>query len=132
MSILLHPQHSVKLFTSRSGRLRLKSIGSRPLFYLREQRRTQTERTARQRNLVITTVEDLDFLVQHGMSLDEIHRLVGDGIPLGEIVESAKRIVERGDPLTADAQQVPSPPKLTTISAVSLQQKNIPPVRWIM
>lgn len=77
-------------------------------------------------------MEDLDFLVQHGMSLDEIHRLVGDGIPLGEIVESAKRIVERGDPLTADAQQVPSPPKLTTISAVSLQQKNIPPVRWIM
>ena len=40
--------------------------------------------------------------------------------------------IRRG--LTADAQQPPAeaPPMLSTISAVDLQHKNIPPVRWIM
>lgn len=43
------------------------------------------------------------------MPAEEIQRLMEDGISLSEIVASAKRIVERGDPLTANAQQVPSP-----------------------
>lgn len=40
--------------------------------------------------------------------------------------------IRRG--LTADAQQPPAeaPPMLSTISAIDLQQKNIPPIRWIV
>lgn len=49
---------------------------------------------------------DLDFLLQHGMSLDEIHRLMDhDGFTLEQIVENAKRIVERGDSLSPDTQE---------------------------
>lgn len=42
--------------------------------------------------------------------------------------------IRRG--LTADAQQTPppaeAPPMLSTVSAVDLQQKNLPPIRWIV
>lgn len=45
----------------------------------------------------------LDFLLQNGMSLDEVHRLMDhDGFTLEQIVENAKRIVERGDSLTTE------------------------------
>ena len=49
---------------------------------------------------------DLDFLLQHGMSLDEIHRLMDhDGFTLGQITESARRIVGQGGSLKGGGQK---------------------------
>lgn len=49
---------------------------------------------------------DLDFLLQHGMSLDEIHRLMDhDGFTLEQITENARRIVRRGESLTLYTQE---------------------------
>ena len=59
---------------------------------------------------------DLDFLLQHGMSLDEIHRLMDhDGFTLEQITESAKHIVERGDSLTPYTQEWGEPVPFDTI-----------------
>lgn len=59
---------------------------------------------------------DLDFLLLHGMSTDEISRLMEhNGFTLEQIVESAKRIVERGDSLSPDAQTWGEPVPFDTV-----------------
>lgn len=59
---------------------------------------------------------DLDFLLQHGMSLDEIHRLMDhDGFTLEQITENASRIVERGESLTTNNQDWVEPVPFDTI-----------------
>ena len=59
---------------------------------------------------------DLDFLLQHGMSLDEIHRLMDhDGFTLEQITESARRIVGQGGSLMSNNQEWAEPVPFDTI-----------------
>lgn len=70
---------------------------------------------------------DLDFLLQHGMSLDEIHRLMDhDDFTLEQITESAKRIVERGDSLTPDTQEWEPPIPFDTIQTPDFPVDSLP------
>lgn len=70
---------------------------------------------------------DLDFLLQHGMSLDEIHRLMDhDDFTLEQIAESAKRIVERGDSLTPDTQEWEPPIPFDTIQTPDFPVDSLP------
>lgn len=77
------------------------------------------------------------YLLNSGVSLDEIQHYIDARVPLEEVVASVKALVDAGKPLTdhdPDAQQSPAEaaPTLTTVSAVELQQKNLPPIRWIV
>lgn len=59
---------------------------------------------------------DLDFLLQHGMSLEEVQRLMDyNGFTLEQIVENAKRIVERGESLAPYTQEWGEPVPFDTI-----------------
>jgi len=60
--------------------------------------------------------ENLQFLLDHGMTLEEIHRLMeADKLPLEEIVGCAKRMIERGETLTSDLQGWKPPEPFDTV-----------------
>lgn len=71
--------------------------------------------------------EDLEFLLQHGMSLDDIHRLLDrDGFTMEQIMESARRIVERGDSLTPNHQEWAEPVPFDTIQTPDFPVDTLP------
>ena len=44
--------------------------------------------------------DNLNFLLEHGMTMDEIHRLMEhDGLTVDQIAEASRRVVERGETL---------------------------------
>lgn len=80
------------------------------------------------------------FLMNRGMPLDAIQKLCDKGISIDESAAAIERMLSRGctmaDILEMDGVEVPEEitdkPTLSTISALDLQQKNIPPIRWIV
>ena len=71
--------------------------------------------------------DGLDFILQHGMSLDEVHRLMNEhDWTLEQVVESAKRIVERGDCLTSDYQEWGEPVPFDTIQTPDFPTDALP------
>lgn len=51
--------------------------------------------------------DSISFLVEHGMTLEEIQNLLADGHSLDEIVASARRVVDRGESLASRKQAEP-------------------------
>lgn len=51
-------------------------------------------------------MDDLSFLLEHGMSFEEIKRLQGQGIPTAEIAAAARRMVDSGRPLVDPKEAV--------------------------
>lgn len=80
------------------------------------------------------------YLADLGWPMDRLQRYMNDGVPLDEVAEAVKSMLDRGmtieEIIAQDCgEQLPPPsekPSLSTISAVDLQQKNIPPIRWIV
>ena len=60
------------------------------------------------------SADNLAFLMEHGMSLEQVQKLLADGISMDEITASAQRMIERGEPLVSegfegDSGEVPKP-----------------------
>ena len=51
--------------------------------------------------------DNISFLVEHGLPLEEIQSLLADGHSMEEIVTSARRMVDRGEPLSTRKQAEP-------------------------
>lgn len=60
--------------------------------------------------------DSISFLVEHGMTLEEIQNLLADGHSLDEIVASARRMVARGESLASRKQ--PEPEKRVSVESV--------------
>ncbi len=73
--------------------------------------------------------DKLAWLMEAGMSLDEIHRMQQDGLSTEEIAEAAERLIAEGKPLIEDE---PLPITMDVISAIELQQTDIPPITFIV
>lgn len=63
------------------------------------------------------------------MPLSKIQRLLGDGLTLDSIAESAQRVLDLGESISEEPEATPT---LSAVSAADLQKKNIPPIRWIV
>ena len=70
-------------------------------------------------NLALLTgkTDNLAFLMENGMSLEEIKHFQKDGIPLEEVAASVKRMVDRGEALTGGDhhEQTEDKPKLSEL-----------------
>lgn len=76
-------------------------------------------------------MDDVAYLLNHGMTLEELERLSQkEELPIAEIAAAARSIIERGGSLTDEDGD--KPPKLATISADALQRKEIAPVVYIV
>lgn len=79
-------------------------------------------------------------LVNAGIPLDVVQKYLHDRVPLDEVWLAVSGMLERGmsiaEILHEDGQSpvIPAeaPPLLSTVSAVDLQKKEIPPIRWIV
>ncbi len=43
--------------------------------------------------------DNVAFLLNNGMSLSEIEKFIGDGVPLDEVARAAKSLIDSGKPL---------------------------------
>ncbi len=73
--------------------------------------------------------DKLARLLEMGMPLDEIRRMQQDGLTTEEIAEAAERLVAEGKLLAEDE---PLPVAMDTISAIELQQTDIPPITFVV
>ena len=72
--------------------------------------------------------DNVAFLLNHGMTLDEIDRLHNkEGLSFDEIRAAAEYLVERGENISAEVKEDDAP-KLATVSATELQHADLPPV----
>lgn len=79
--------------------------------------------------------DKISFLTEIGMPLADIHKYQDDGMTLDEIVEAARDLIARGEPIAdpepGNSGQGP-PHVLDTITAADLQKKDIPPIKFIV
>ena len=84
--------------------------------------------------------DGLNFLLENGLSPDDVEKLLGDGIPMEEIVDSAKRMIARGE-IPTNNPSLPfslfsssfmilrrltrSTPRLFQLTAFRLQQRRL-------
>lgn len=72
------------------------------------------------------------------MSLNEIERLLGEGLSIEIITAAAQNIIAHGGSLVPDGYEEPAPPEHTTvqplkvISAPDLQRAELPPVKFLV
>lgn len=79
-------------------------------------------------------------LLNAGIPLDVVQKYLHDRVPLDEVWMAVSGMLERGMSISeilqedGKPQEVPpeAPPMLSTVSAVDLQKKNIPPIRWVV
>ena len=80
--------------------------------------------------------EHLSAILEQGMTLDELQRLVTEtNAPLEYIVETAYRRLQSGEPLMDEADEASTEAPtfaLSTISAADLQRAELPPVKFIV
>lgn len=62
--------------------------------------------------------DNISFLVEHGMSLEEIQDTLARGISMKDIVESAQRMVDRGESLKTQSKPQKEPEKRVSIESV--------------
>ena len=84
------------------------------------------------------------YLADLGWPLERLQRYMSDKVPLSDVAEAVDAMMARGmtaaeiiaqDTGMADSQpdpQEPPKPSLSTISADALEQKNIPPIKWVV
>lgn len=78
-------------------------------------------------------------LLNAGIPLDTVQKLLRDGVPLDEAWEAVQAMQARGmsiqqileDDSDTQQPQEEAAPTLSTVSAIELQAKDLPPVRWI-
>lgn len=79
-------------------------------------------------------------LLNAGIPLDVVQKYLHDRVPLDEVWMAVSGMLERGMSISeilqedGKPQEVPpeAPPMLSTVSAVALQKKTIPPIRWVV
>lgn len=79
-------------------------------------------------------------LLNAGIPLDVVQKYLHDRVPLDEVWMAVSGMLERGMSISeilqedGKPQEVPpeAPPMLSTVSAVDLQKKTIPPIRWVV
>lgn len=90
----------------------------------------------------------ISYLVEHGMPLEKIKQYIKRGISLDELRQSVESLEARGVPLPSYDSPEPDlpgnadsehgtvgdspPPVLDAISAIDLQKKDIPPIKFIV
>ena len=78
-------------------------------------------------NLALLTgkTDNLAFLMENGMSLEEIKHFQKDGIPLEEVAASVKRMVDRGEALTGGDHHEQTEDKPVRQKKPHLTEKNL-------
>lgn len=75
--------------------------------------------------------ENISYLIEHGLSTEDIQRYIKNGISLDELCAAVEGIEARGESPSEE-----EPPKelqpLNMISAPELQRAKLPPVRFLV
>lgn len=80
-----------------------------------------------------TDNENIAYLTEHGMSLEDIRACMKDGIPLDELREAAERMIARGEIVEAQPEDGKPPVQpLIVTTAPALQRAKLPPTQYLV
>ena len=81
--------------------------------------------------------EKIDFLIEHGLSFQDIQGYIKSGISLDDLYQAARDMVERGEPIPPPSSREPEEAAgglqpLSVTTAQELQAAKLPPVQFLV